>query len=603
MGRTARALLPLVLSAVGVSGCGRSGRNSGPTHHATDAGLGGGGGAAGTRSGGAAGQQGGGRPSGGEQGGGESDAGEGGVGQGAGGVAGAGGSGGQGMAGAGTAGSGCQPADSSPKEYFANTQEALEALTGITDVQSLVLTGPISDLGPLSCLERIRDGFELSFAPEVVSLHGLGRLESVGRFYVAETSLSSFDGLDRLASATQIDVFYNDALITAAFPALVTADSVTIQHNVALDSVELPLLAEASSLRLDRNRMRTLDLAALTSVHGDFDLSDNALVSSAGLRSLAIVEGAFDLGRNMLEGVSGLSSLGRVTGELTLEENPLGSLVGLEKLEAVGGLTVRSTALETLEPLAHLRELESLRLEGNPQLATIEGLQGLNQVGTIYIENVPLVNLDGLRGLTSLTSLTIFTTPALTNIDGLSGLTDVEEVVLSDAHALADLDGLGNVTHIDFLQLSLLSMRSLGTLPGLTGVSTAYITSMPNLTELDAFAKLSSPPTSVWLSELPSLTSVRGLSSLRATNGFELHGTAVTDLTGLELLEGGGSTFTIESNPLLTSLRALTSLTGAEFMAVTDNAALPTCEAEWLSARTSHDVFTLSGNDDGGSCP
>jgi len=120
---------------------------------------------------------------------------------------------------------------------------------------------------------------------------------------------------------------------------------------------------------------------------------------------------------------------------------------------------------------------------------------------------------------------------------------------------------------------------------------------------LDAFAKLSSPPTSVSLSGLPSLTDVRGLSSLRATDSFGLYGTGLTDLTGLELLEGAGSTFRIESNPALTSLQALTSVTGAEFMAVTDNTVLPTCEAEWLSARTSHEVFTTSGNDDGGSCP
>jgi hypothetical protein len=517
--------------------------------------------------------------------------------------AGFGGSAGQAMAGAGTAGSGCQPADSSSKQYFANSQDALQALTGITDVQSLSLTGSVSDLRPLSCLERIRGTFELSFAPEVDSLDGLERLETVGRFYVAETSLQNFDGLDRLASATQVDVFYNDELVTAAFPALVMADSVSIQHNPALDSVELPLLASASSLLLDDNRLTTLNLASLTSVDGDFDLAGNALVSTAGLRSLAAVEGAFNLSGNMLEGVTGLSKLERVTDALILEENPLSSLLGLEKLEVVGSLAVKSTALETLEPLSGLRELSSLLLAENPQLATIEGLQGLDQVDNIHIENVPLVNLDGLRGLSSLRSFTIFVAPALTNIDGLSGITDLEELVIGDASVLTDLDGLENVTRIGFLQLSSLPATSLGTLPSLTSVSTAYITSMPNLVELDAFAKLSSPPTHIWLYELPSLTDLRGLSSLRETAGFELHGTGVTTLTGLELFEGGGSILRIESNPALTSLRALANVTGAEFMAVTDNAVLPTCDAEWLSARTSHQVFDISGNDDGGTCP
>jgi hypothetical protein len=301
--------------------------------------------------------------------------------------------------------------------------------------------------------------------------------------------------------------------------------------------------------------------------------------------------------------VTGLSSLERVTGELILDENPLGSLVGLEKLEAVGSLTIKSTALETLAPLSHLTELGSLLLQDNPELTTMEGLQGLEQLDDIYVENVPLVNLDGLRGLTRVRSLTIFQVPALTSIDGISGITEFEELVLADAPVLTDLDGLENAARIDSLQVSSLPVTSLGTLTSLTSVSLAYITSMPNLAELDAFAKLTNPPTRVWLYELPSLTNVQGLSSLRETETFELHGTRLTTLTGLELLEGGGSTFRIESNPYLTSLRALASLTGAEFMTITDNSVLPTCEADWLIARTSHAYFLISGNDDGGACP
>jgi hypothetical protein len=242
-------------------------------------------------------------------------------------------------------------------------------------------------------------------------------------------------------------------------------------------------------------------------------------------------------------------------------------------------------------------------LQDNPEITTLEGLQGLERVDGIYIENAPIVSLDGLRGLTSTRSLAIVTVPALTNIDGLSGVTDFEELTLSDARVLTDLDGIGNATRIGFLGLSSLSIASLGTLPNLTSVSGVQLTSLPNLAELDAFAKLSSPPAIVWLYDLPSLTSLRGLSSLRRTDSFDLHGTGVTALTGLELLERGGSSVRIENNPVLTSLRALTSLSGLEFLAVTDNAMLPTCEAEWLVARANPVFSNVFGNDDGGTCP
>jgi hypothetical protein len=634
----------LALCVASAFGCGRSDRKADPPGRVAGAGGGGSGG-------------GGGRPG---AGGGGPEAGEGGVGDGAGtgGVSGSGHgrAGNGGTAGSsGTAGNGgmagtlCQPPDPSPTQYFADTQEELEALAGVSDVQSLVLTGPVNDLKPLRCLTRVRESLDISYAPELVSLSGLEQLESVGRLYVAETAVGSMAGLERLASAQTLEVIYNDALETARLPALATADLVYVQHNNALDTIALPLLATASSLVLADNALGTLELRALTEVDGNFDLSKNRLENLTGLESLTAVGGAFNIGQNLLATVDGASSLERVTAELTLDDNPLRSLRGFEKLESVSVLSASRSTLETFGPLPQLSDVERIVLEDvtaltkfeglaelthideltitvaplvnldglegltsmgtfsaweMPELATLDGLRGLTSVDALSVGNAPeLVDIDGLGGLTTLGSLALIAVPALENLDGLSGLTEIGELTVSEGLALSDLDGIGSATRLGLLSLGGLPLTSLAALQNLSEVSRLGIAQMPNLSNIDAVGSWSPPPGEVTLIDLPLLTSVEGLSSLRATTNFTLSRTGVTDLTGLELFEGGGTRVEIDGNPALRSLHALTSVTGAELISVTDNPVLPTCEADWLSARTNYDVFVQHGNDDNGVCP
>jgi hypothetical protein len=105
------------------------------------------------------------------------------------------------------------------------------------------------------------------------------------------------------------------------------------------------------------------------------------------------------------------------------------------------------------------------------------------------------------------------------------------------------------------------------------------------------------------LSNLPALTSIQFLSGVTQARSMALIRTGVVTLDGLQNLESVETGFTLENNPALSSLRALVSLTGSGGIAVIDNRALPTCEVEWLLARSTwqYPVY-VSGNDDGAVC-
>ena len=99
-----------------------------------------------------------------------------------------------------------------------------------------------------------------------------------------------------------------------------------------------------------------------------------------------------------------------------------------------------------------------------------------------------------------------------------------------------------------------------------------------------------------------SLKNLQGLA-LRtvAELGIDNNG-ALADLTGLETLTSVSSTLSVQSNPSLISLRALSGLTSAGSMYVADNRRLPQCEVEWLAKRLNLPVSMDIPNGPPGTC-
>jgi Leucine-rich repeat (LRR) protein len=484
------------------------------------------------------------------------------------------------------------------------TQDDLTVLNGVTDAADINISGDVTDLAPLSCLARANH-FIVSNASSLGSLKGLERLENVfsltlGRtsvvdldalvaLHTVDSTLSIYDnpalrsvaGLSALSSLRSLDVTGNPLLKSLlglsgvrelvrldisesaletleGLEGLVSLQSATVVENWDLLEASLPAVVSSELLTMSDNpKLHLLELGALESAT-NLLLSRNAF-TSVDLRGLSSVSGTLDLANNDLTDVEGFESLREVGGVLTLAGNPLVSVDGLLGLERASDINLSDTLIADLDGLASLWSLLTLGLETCPNLASLEGLSNLSALELLSVSGSPeLTELTGLEALEQLGGLFLRDLPALTNVDALSGVVTMDVLTLENLPALTNLDGLDGVVSADIEMM---------------------------------------------LMDLPALESIQGLTGITGAAWLELERTGVIDLLGFQNLENVANAFALRENPALTNLRALTSLSYAGGIFVTDNPELPTCEAEWLLDRTSLGSFEIYGNDDGGVCP
>ena len=450
-----------------------------------------------------------------------------------------------------------------------NNVAQLEALSGICVIEgSLVIQrsfapggeeaiAEITSLAPLSDLRRVNGGLTIARVPNLPFLNGLGNLRRVGgQFSLQENeALVSLAGLDRLEETGNFRIIDNPALQTLAAP------------------------------------------DTLTGISGDLIVRDNAsLASLDGLENIQALAALTVINNPTLADVTSLSSLETVEADVTITGNPqLTSLDGLGQLQQVRGLSLSGTfdtlvplqALETvsgrfqvhdspnlelLGPLPSLSSVDRLELSNNDALTSLEGLIGSTGfVSVIITGNAQLATLTGLEGVQELGFLSISQNPSLENLNGLSNL---ERLVsnaggtgnasLTNNESLADISSLSSLQSVaatlGFSQLPALS--SMDGLEALQVVGTLNIIHLESLNDLSAMGQLADVSNDMTLRDLPQLAELTGLEGLERV-GFDLtleNIPLLTSLSGLSGLEEVGRRFWIRGLQALTSLAALTEL-------------------------------------------
>jgi len=174
------------------------------------------------------------------------------------------------------------------------------------------------------------------------------------------------------------------------------------------------------------------------------------------------------------------------------------------------------------------------------------------------------------------------------------------------AHSDEDLEPLRGVTEISGALWLTGRTTDLSPLGCLTRVEGDLELDAAAVTSVDGLGALAEVGGKVTISDLPLLTTFRGLGSLREIIWLEIdHNSSLVDLSGLEQVSLIASDITLSSNQALASLRGLEGLTrvGGNVV-IMDNPSLPTCETDRLIAGVSIGGFAaISGNDDAGVCP
>lgn len=238
-----------------------------------------------------------------------------------------------------------------------------------------------------------------------------------------------------------------------------------------------------------------------------------------------------------------------------------------------GALTIRGEVGD-LTPLTSLRHVAgALIIDGQdhfypPVPISLTGLESLESVGALVVQNSPVTSLEPLSGLTDIPgSLTLASLPDLPSLEGLHNITHVGDTleILAGNH-LDDFTGLRGLQRVDGdLDLNTLGITSLHGLEALTQVGlpgeiTGVSLALPNLTSLAELSIAWHAGHAFYLydtrvSDLAIFTGVTRLHAMRLISNDDL-----TDLAGLESLTLVTDTLELSDNKSLTDITALGSL-------------------------------------------
>lgn len=299
-------------------------------------------------------------------------------------------------------------------------------------------------------------------------------------------------------------------------------------------------------------------------------------------------------GMVMLTGAgANFACVNHIVGDLYVGANAgpqeIASLGNLERVD--GSLTIAGNlALADLSSLACLREVESLKLTGMPQLADLGALSGLRVAPVLELERLGITALpsfapdfagvasvvlrdnDALVDLHAAATWGVAGAPlelriegnaVLPGLSGLGGLmaangADPVHITLFDLPKLVSLTGLEPVVQADLHFERLPKVPHLGPLAGLVSGGQLTFNALPAVTDLAGLGALVSVGT-LTIGDcshgedggMDGLTSLVGLASLASVGHFALAGNdKLASLTGAPQLTEVGS-FSSVGNPAL----------------------------------------------------
>lgn len=435
---------------------------------------------------------------------------------------------------------------------------ALEDLTGL---QNLVAIGGSFTLGSTNTLaytlQPVRDDIFIPGNSGLVSLHGLEALSDVsGDFSISgNNALADLDGLCSLRSVGEsLSLGFHVRPIPSRIVGEEVEDRLFFDDNANLTDASLPALERTKHLIVRRAaKLANLSAPKLQDVE-DLTLSGNPALGNA-----------FDF-----------PALSTVTGKLSVVDNQgTTSLLGFETLRQVQTLVIDTMpGLKSLDGLGALEKAENVEII-NLVLDDFSGLDRIREVnGILYIGAVTTRSLAGLESLELAGGITLRENPGLETLEGLSSLTTLSETGLrvEDNPDLKSLDGLTSLTRTTTLFVeSNPRLESIGDFPRLTqATALLHLTDMPVLSSLAGLSSLKTVG-EFGIARVPNLTTLGGLESLEEVEVLSLNSTGLTSLRGLAMLEHVEGALTLERNASLETMSGPASLTRAGAISLEQN--------------------------------
>jgi len=259
-----------------------------------------------------------------------------------------------------------------------------------------------------------------------------------------------------------------------------------------------------------------------------------------------------------------------VTGRLSLLGTDITNLNGLNALESIGGLKIQNTSLQSLDGLESLTTVEDpsqgivIEIIDNSILTDLLLLSSISNYtnNLIVIDNNPSINLLGLGAANSMDVIRLENCTT-SNFEMFSNVQNLQRLILKDIQVLEPqgtqgFNGISTVRQFDLNNVTgiedLSGFENLATISG----NPLRIMNCENLTSLDGLDNLVSVNGfGIQLENLQSLQSISALSNLSG----DLSSIRLINLNSLLSLEGLNS-IESSSSVQLNYLNSLTNLQG-----------------------------------------
>lgn len=426
--------------------------------------------------------------------------------------------------------------------------------SGCTQISgNLLINGvDITDLTPLSNLTSVSGNVQLWGNSTLTSLQGLHNITNIGGILDLEGFNFPLMNLNGLSSLQTV----GGMVSIQSFPSLVSVQGLSnlvsvggnflIQNNTNSDftSISLSNLESVGIFNIrNNNNLTTIEFSSLESVGGDFHLVGNSTLIIADFPALEVVgvnlvsefqinNGVFEIFQCSSLINPNFSSLTTIKGGLDIIQN--------NSLQSLGFQNVTSV-------------LRNIRINGNPVLATINGLELTGNVTSFSLIGSNVVNLNTLSGVTSIGlgvtgDLLIKDNPLLNDISGLTGIESINKnLEISNNDSLLNLNGLNALSTINYGYLSIMDNALLTQVDGLGNLTSVglmgnvqgvLIVNNSALTNLNGLASMATLKGSLTIRNNPALVDISALNitnyPIAASGGFYLENNdSLLNLTGM----------------------------------------------------------------------
>lgn len=287
---------------------------------------------------------------------------------------------------------------------------------------------PVTDLSPLSNIEKIMGNLEITALSSLSTLNGLQSLSNVEGFLVIEENagLESLEGLDGIENISRgLHILKNPVLETLrglgklesvgspGYSNQYMAEGLLVEDNDMLISLEgLETLRQAEGVTISNNELLS-DLSGLETLQ---TIGEGEIPYYLGFDRY----GMMIINNPSLISLNGIQGVTEIKGSLFIESNQkLKSLVGLDNMKGLGrGLHIQDNlVLENVDELIQIETIGSsfvgfdifdqalyvaIEINNNQALNNLEGLSNSmntsekSRIGLRIAENPSLTSLKGL---------------------------------------------------------------------------------------------------------------------------------------------------------------------------------------------------------------